>query len=121
MNPVPLLVVLMSLSLLFGGVGIRNLLLSLSLQREIQQEVKDGIKPLEKVPVNPNLKYKIKGDTVTITKCDMGASGELTIPTTIQGKYVTSIGRSAFSDCTGLSSVPIFNKVESIGETAFAS
>ena len=40
--------------------------------------------------------------------------------TTIIPNSVTSIGRSAFSDCTGLTSITIPNSVTSIGEFAFS-
>ena len=38
----------------------------------------DGEKSNE--PTNPNLKYVIEGDAVTITSCAEDASGELVIP-----------------------------------------
>ncbi len=51
-------------------------------------------------------------------------SGEITIPSTVtyqSNTYsVTSIGRSAFSGCTGLTSVTIGNSVTSIGRSAFS-
>ena len=71
------------------------------------------------VPVNPNLKYEIKGDAVTITGCDREASGALKIPATIEGKTVTSIGDKAFAFCTSLTSITIGDGVISIGEYAF--
>jgi hypothetical protein len=96
----------------------------------------------EETPVNPNLKYEVKDSAVTITGCDKKASGALTIPATIEGKAVTSIGEAVFSDCrdltsitipdsvtsiegyafrrcSGLSSITIGNSVTSIGEAAF--
>ncbi len=47
------------------------------------------------------------------------ASGALTIPSTYNGKPVTSIGYKAFYNCTGLTSITIPNSVTSIGEGAF--
>ena len=73
----------------------------------------------EAVSVNPNLKYEIKGDTVTITRCAEDASGELIIPAIIEGKPVTSIGKRAFLQCYSLTSITIGNGVTSIGERAF--
>ena len=49
-------------------------------------------KSVEEIPLNPNLKYEIQDDTVTITGCDKKASGALTITATIEGKPLTSIG-----------------------------
>ena len=77
----------------------------------------DGEKSNE--PTNPNLKYKIEGDTVTITGYDKKVSGELIIPSVIEGNPVTSIGRSAFYYCNSLTSITIPDSVNSIGEKAF--
>jgi hypothetical protein len=77
------------------------------------------LKPEESV--NPNLKYKIKGDSVTITGCDKKVSAALIIPATIKGKSVTSIGLNAFRDCSDLTSVTIADGVTSIGVNAFSN
>ena len=58
----------------------------------------------------------------TITDCDTSATGSLEIPSTVDGAWpVTSIGKSAFANCTDLSSIIIGNSVTSIGNGAFAS
>ena len=44
---------------------------------------------------------------------------EIVIPATYNGKPVTSIGESAFNNCTGLTSVTIPNSVTNIGDYAF--
>ena len=77
----------------------------------------DGEKSNE--PTNPNLKYEIKGDAVTITGRATGTSGELIIPANIEGKPVTSIGGYAFRGCTNLKSITIPDGVTSIGKWAF--
>ena len=59
------------------------------------------------------------GTTVTITDYPDNATGPVVIPAEIAGKPVTSIGRSAFSGCTGLTSVTIPSSVTSIGDFAF--
>ena len=64
--------------------------------------------------------YEVSSDNkVTITDCDKSAKGAITIPSEIDGKPVTSIGDSAFEDCTGLTSITISNSVTSIGYKAF--
>ena len=75
-----------------------------------------GINPILK---SENIKYEIKDGTVTITGCDIKASGELIIPAIIEGKTVTSIGNEAFRDCKSLTSITIGNGVTSIGGNAF--
>ncbi len=76
--------------------------------------------------------YRINGDTAEIygTSNDYPSydytpaisplpTGAVTIPATLGGKPVTSIGDHAFETCGGLTSVTIPNSVTSIGNTAF--
>lgn len=62
--------------------------------------------------INDGTEYEVSG-------CDESASGELVIPATFNGLPVTSIVESAFSGCTGLTSVTIPSSVTSIGYSAF--
>ena len=66
------------------------------------------------------LTYEVEEETVTVVDCDESASGELVIPSSYQGKPVTSIGSSAFYSCGKLTSVTIPDSVTSIGSNAFA-
>ena len=96
-----------SLPLLFGGCGG-------------EKKPVAETKPVEEAPLNPNLKYEIKDDTVTITGCDKKASGAVIIPATIEGKSVTSIGGEAFLGCKSLTGIIIPDGVTSIGDGAFS-
>ncbi|MBP5769971.1 MAG: leucine-rich repeat protein [Bacteroidaceae bacterium] len=64
-----------------------------------------------------------KTATVIQWKNDIYYSGDIVIPESVEYKGVTcnvdSIGKGAFSDCDGLTSVTIGNSVTSIGEGAF--
>ncbi len=58
-------------------------------------------------------------ETVTITGTEPAATGDITIPATLDGKPVTAIGNYAFSESIGLTSVTIPASISEIGESAF--
>jgi hypothetical protein len=62
--------------------------------------------------------YTTTNGTVTITRYT-GPGGAVTIPGTITGLPVTSIGDYTFDGCTSLTSVTIDSGVTSIGDSAF--
>ena len=63
--------------------------------------------------------YKVSNGEVTIWGSDNSISGNITIPSTLGGYPVTTIGNYAFHNCTGLTSVTIPNSVTSINWHAF--
>ena len=73
----------------------------------------------EKIVSLDLLSYEYIAGYVTITDCAANATGILTIPETINGYTVTTIGNSAFYDCRNLQAVIIPNSVTTIGGHAF--
>ena len=63
--------------------------------------------------------YTVSNGEATIMACDTSVSGNITIPSTLNGYPVTGIGECAFKLCSNLSSITIPNGVVSIGEYAF--
>jgi hypothetical protein len=74
--------------------------------------------PLPAADIN-DLIYSVSNEFVTITGCDVSASGELSIPDTIEGKPVTRIGIAALRDCVGLTAVTIPASVTHLYSQAF--
>ena len=72
--------------------------------------------------IHPNarfLKFRINNDSVSVVACAKSIRGGLTIPSSWDGKPVTSIGDGAFESCLQLTSVTIGDSVTSIGKQAF--
>ena len=75
--------------------------------------------PVAETP-DTDLIYTVENGKVTITGCDQNAV-EVTIPETLEGHPVTSIGSNAFSNCTDLTSISIPPSVSSIDSSAFVN
>ncbi|MBO5437240.1 MAG: leucine-rich repeat protein, partial [Thermoguttaceae bacterium] len=66
-----------------------------------------------------DFQYTRHNDHIEITKY-IGCRSDVTIPSTIDGLPVTSIGDSAFTDSENLTSVTIPDSVTSIDGSSFA-
>ena len=64
--------------------------------------------------------YLVSNGEATITDCDTSVSGSISIPSTLGGYPVTSIGDWAFDNCTELTSITIPDSVTSIGNSTFS-
>ena len=81
--------------------------------------VSTGLSVSAATTADGNFEYEVnENGGVTITMY-IGNSKQVVIPDTIDGKKVTSIGKLAFCNCVGLTSVTIPDSVTSIGEGAF--
>ena len=63
--------------------------------------------------------YQVVNGEVSITDCPKSTIGAITIPSTLGGYPVTSIGDNAFYGCSGLTAVTIPASVTSIGDYTF--
>ena len=76
---------------------------------------------IEKLKPSEGLAFALQGDdTYIVTGIGTCTDIDLVIPANYEGKAVTSIGSSAFSDCSTLTSVVIPDSVTRIGAGAFS-
>ncbi|MDB4660410.1 hypothetical protein OAE70_00740, partial [bacterium] len=77
------LIPLLAFSFLIGCDGEKS---NVAPSKDSPKEAASETKPTDAVSVeNPNLKYVIESDVVTITRCKTRVSGELIIPSVIEG------------------------------------
>lgn len=79
----------------------------------------EGVAEIEGTKYSVN--YSVFGNCATITGCTGDITGELKIPSVIDGYAVTAIGNGAFSDCNGFTgTLFIPENIKTIGELAFS-
>jgi hypothetical protein len=66
------------------------------------------------------LSYEVIGGNMTITGLEAEVPVDVIIPNEIDGYLVTSIGESAFSGCTYLTTIDLPDNLKSIGKNAFS-
>lgn len=70
--------------------------------------------------ISGDYEYSINSDdTANIVLYITGLGGDITIPSSLDGRPVTSIGDSAFKNCSGITGVNIPETVTSIGHSSF--
>ncbi len=67
-----------------------------------------------------NITYSINEDsTVNVFKCDTAASGDIIIPSTVNGYIVKAISYEAFKNCNEINSITVSEGLTDIGSSAF--
>ena len=85
----------------------------------LEPEPEPEPEPDIKTGVYNSFSYTITENEVTITDYPVGATGQIVIPSIINGKPVKHIGSDAFKGCTLLNSISIPDSVTSIGQAGF--
>lgn len=105
--------------LLAGAMALTLGLSSFSLPTQLSEWILTNNSISASAETSGDYEYEFLDDgTVEITAYT-GSATELTIPSTIAGKKVASIGDYAFSKCDSLVNITIPNGVKSIGDSTF--
>ncbi len=91
-----------------GAIGCGGLTDVLSVKASAAPEYSSGV-----------LKYTVTDGEATVTGCKPSAEGAVTIPSTLGGKPVTTIGFKAFRECANITEISVPDSVKNIEQYAF--
>lgn len=102
-----------------GNYNLQNIVLTSAGAAQVNVTTLSSGNNVTPVVITSEFTYTSTTSAVTITGYSNGG-GAVTIPSTIDGLPVTSIGNNAFLNKTTITSVSIPSSVSSIGESAFS-
>jgi hypothetical protein len=79
-----------------------------------------GVAPAQTSGVSGNFQYMATATEVTITHYPGNLGGSLSVPSTINGIHVTTIGAGAFDNCQYLTSISLPTSIKILGTSAFS-
>ena len=90
--------------------------------KEFKEIIEMENSPVAEYTDEQGVKYSLNDDesTYSVSGYTDACTGDIVIPSSVNGCSVTSIGNSAFMNCYALSTITIPNSVTSIGQNAFS-